>query len=69
MHEFEEELKRLGVELKGLFHRPGRFFKLLDGLVIAKCTLCWQLGEPEVAHWHELDAGFAGRQQLAKVPT
>ena len=27
--------------------------------------LCWRLGEPEVAHWHELDAGFAGRQKLS----
>jgi len=26
--------------------------------------LCWQLGEPEVAHWHSLEAGFAGRQPL-----
>ncbi len=27
--------------------------------------LCWKLGEPEVLHWHELDAGFRGRQSLA----
>ena len=26
--------------------------------------LCWQLGEDRVAHWHELDSGFAGRRQL-----
>ncbi|HSB88909.1 MAG TPA: DUF2203 domain-containing protein [Anaerolineales bacterium] len=26
--------------------------------------LCWQHGEPEVAHWHDLDAGFAGRQAI-----
>jgi hypothetical protein len=26
--------------------------------------LCWQLGEPEVAHWHALDGGFANRQPL-----
>jgi hypothetical protein len=26
--------------------------------------LCWLLGEDEVGHWHELDAGFAGRQSL-----
>lgn len=26
--------------------------------------LCWKHGEPEVAHWHDLDAGFAGRQPL-----
>jgi len=26
--------------------------------------LCWKLDEPEVSHWHEVDAGFAGRQKL-----
>jgi len=61
MHEFEDELKKLGVELKD-YH---------TGLIDFRCRLgdrevylCWRLGEPEVAHWHELDAGFAGRQKL-----
>ena len=26
--------------------------------------LCWELGEDEVAWWHELDAGYRGRQSL-----
>lgn len=26
--------------------------------------LCWRLGEERVAHWHELDVGFLGRQPL-----
>jgi hypothetical protein len=26
--------------------------------------LCWRLGENEVAHWHGLEEGFAGRKQL-----
>jgi len=26
--------------------------------------LCWRLGEDEVAHWHGLEEGFAGRKQL-----
>jgi hypothetical protein len=26
--------------------------------------LCWQHGEPEIAFWHEVDAGFAGRRPL-----
>src|SRR3989338_1655255 len=24
--------------------------------------LCWRYDEPSVAHWHNLDAGFGGRQ-------
>ena len=26
--------------------------------------LCWQLGEDEVAFWHGLEDGYAGRQPL-----
>src|SRR5690606_16016726 len=26
--------------------------------------LCWHLGEPAIEAWHEIDAGFAGRQPL-----
>ena len=26
--------------------------------------LCWKLGEPEVAFWHGLEEGFAGRKPL-----
>ena len=26
--------------------------------------LCWELGEDEIAWWHELDSGYRGRQQL-----
>src|SRR5262249_38905524 len=30
----------------------------------AEILLCWQLGEEEVAHWHGLEEGFAGRKRL-----
>ena len=26
--------------------------------------LCWQLGEDEIAYWHTVDDGFAGRRPL-----
>jgi hypothetical protein len=26
--------------------------------------LCWRYGEDSVQYWHDLDTGFAGRQQL-----
>jgi Uncharacterized conserved protein (DUF2203) len=28
--------------------------------------LCWLVDEPDIEHWHELDAGFAGRRPLAR---
>ena len=61
MQEFEQELKNLGVELKDYY----------TGLIDFPCWmnnhevyLCWRLGEPDVAHWHEIEEGFAGRQKL-----
>ena len=26
--------------------------------------LCWKYGEGQIAFWHEIDAGFAGRQSI-----
>lgn len=55
-----DELSKLGVELKG----PDGlcdFYSMMDGREV---YLCWRLGEPEVLHWHELNAGVAGRQAL-----
>jgi hypothetical protein len=62
MKEYLEELKRLGVELKDPYTGLVDFPSILDDHEV---YLCWRLGEPAVAHWHELDAGFAGRQKLA----
>ncbi|MEW5873192.1 MAG: DUF2203 domain-containing protein [Chloroflexota bacterium] len=30
--------------------------------------LCWQYGEEQVAYWHELDEGYAGRKLWAVNP-
>jgi hypothetical protein len=55
------ELQQLGCELKGVEQGLIDFPALREGRVI---YLCWQYDEPEVAFWHEVDAGFAGRQSL-----
>ena len=26
--------------------------------------LCWEMGEEDIGHWHELDAGYDGREPL-----
>ena len=59
---YVDELQELGVEAKGAVEGLVDFPSLLEGRVV---YLCWKLGEPEVMHWHEIDAGFAGRQPLA----
>jgi hypothetical protein len=61
LHEFIDELRELGVEPKGALDGLVDFPAILDGRHV---YLCWRLGESEVTHWHDLDAGFAGRQSL-----
>ncbi len=63
MREYELELDKLGVELKDYYTGLIDFRHMKDGREV---YLCWRLGEPEIAHWHELDAGVAGRQKLAE---
>jgi hypothetical protein len=63
LHAYQQELEHLGVELKGadgLCDFPG----LKDGREVC---LCWRLGEPSVAYWHEVQAGFDGRQPIATL--
>ena len=61
MGAYVEELLQLGIELKDPVTGLIDFPCWKDGREV---YLCWRLGEDEVGHWHELDAGFAGRQKL-----
>jgi hypothetical protein len=61
MQDFLHELDGLGIELKDPFVGLVDFRCIMDGREV---YLCWRLDEPDVAHWHELNAGFAGRQKL-----
>ena len=54
-------LEGIGLHLKdlenGILDFPTRMFG-------RDVYLCWRLGEERVAYWHDMDAGFAGRQPL-----
>ena len=50
-----------GLQLKDLNTGLIDFLSQRDGREV---WLCWRFDEPSVAHWHDLDAGFAGRQPL-----
>jgi hypothetical protein len=60
---FKRELEALGIQLKdprlGLVDFPSE-------MAGRQVLLCWRLGEPEVQFWHEVDAGYAGRQPLSR---
>jgi hypothetical protein len=57
VHEIEESGAHLKDVQLGLVDFPAE----RDGEII---YLCWQFGEPEVAFWHRVEDGFAGRQPL-----
>ena len=58
---FVAELTQLGLECRsfdtGLVDFPGE----LEGRPV---YFCWMRGEPAVEHWHDIEAGFGGRQRL-----
>jgi hypothetical protein len=56
-----QELEAVGCVFKGFDAGLVDFHSLRGDQVV---FLCWRLGEERITHWHELDAGFAGRQPL-----
>lgn len=61
LEEYRRELEGIGAELKDANEGLVDFRSQIDGREV---YLCWKLGEPVIAYWHELDAGFQGRQSL-----
>lgn len=75
LHDLQKERTQLGHEItEGIqaIQGLGCVVKdldrgLLDFYAIAGdrlIFLCWQLGEPEITHWHSLEGGFSARQPL-----
>ncbi len=60
-----EDISACGVHLKDLDSGLVDFPTLWEGREV---YLCWKLGEPHVGYWHEIEAGFAGRQSLEAEP-
>ena len=58
------ELHRLGCLFKGFDEGLVDFYALHGDEPV---FLCWKLGEQTIEWWHELDAGYSGRQPLAAL--
>lgn len=54
----------LGVTLRDIERGLIDFPALVAGRQV---WLCWQLGETDIAWWHELDTGFGSRRPLADL--
>jgi hypothetical protein len=60
------ELEQIGCVFKGFEQGLVDFCGKLDGRDI---FWCWKVGEAKIEYWHEIDAGFAGRQAIAVALT
>ena len=58
------ELEGVGCVFKGFEEGLVDFYGKLDGREI---FWCWKQGEDKIEHWHEIEAGFAGRRPLPEV--
>lgn len=62
--EFNDWIKQVehtGAILKDVDQGLVDFYGLVEGKMV---FLCWKLGEPIVAHWHEIGSGFAQRKEI-----
>jgi len=50
-----------GVQIKDINSGLLDFSAIRNGREV---YLCWKYGEDEIAFWHEVEAGFAGRQPI-----
>jgi hypothetical protein len=58
------ELEQIGCVFKGFEQGLVDFYGKLDGRDV---FWCWKHGESKIEHWHELEAGYAGRQPVPEV--
>jgi hypothetical protein len=54
-------LEEAGIVVRDIDRGLIDFPAIRDGREI---YLCWELGEDAVEHWHDLESGYRGRQQL-----
>lgn len=59
-----QELEQIGCVFKGFDEGLVDFYGKLDGRDI---FWCWKNGENRIEHWHELEAGYLGRQPVPEV--
>lgn len=55
------QLQDMGIEVKDLTTGLIDFLALKDGREV---YLCWKYNEGTIQYWHEIEAGFAGRQPI-----
>ena len=56
-----DEIQAIGCLFKGFDAGLIDFYTLREDRLV---FLCWRVDEDHITHWHEVDAGFSGRQPI-----
>jgi hypothetical protein len=64
INDYLKELEAIGCVFKGFDAGLVDFYSLREDRPV---FLCWKMGEARITHWHELDAGFGGRQPIDRA--
>jgi hypothetical protein len=56
-----DTVEQAGIVLRDIDRGLVDFPALIDGREV---YLCWELGEDDVAYWHDLEGGYGGREPL-----
>ena len=59
-----EELEQVGCVFKGFEQGLVDFYGKLDGREV---FWCWKVGEDRIEYWHDMEAGYAGRQLVPEL--
>ena len=60
-----DEIADAGIMIKDLERGLVDFPHFLNSDPLREVFLCWHLGEDTIEYWHDIEAGFSGRQRLA----
>jgi hypothetical protein len=61
MNEIVRGIQNLGIQIKDFDRGLVDFPHIRDGREV---FLCWELDEDDIEFWHEIEAGYAGRERL-----
>ena len=56
-----DEIQAIGCLFKGFDAGLVDFYTLREDRLV---FLCWRVDEAHITHWHEVDAGYSGRQPI-----
>jgi hypothetical protein len=61
IQDYLDEIAAIGCAFKGFEAGLVDFYTLREDRLV---FLCWRVDEDHIGHWHEIDAGYAGRQPI-----